>query len=34
MESLAYKILPVILIFVLGYILKMFGVLKGLSVEG
>ncbi len=28
MESLAYKILPVILIFVLGYILKMFGVLK------
>jgi len=28
MESLAYKILPVIFIFVLGYILKMFGILK------
>ncbi len=28
MESLAYKILPVILIFVLGYILKKFGILK------
>lgn len=28
MESLAYKILPVILIFVLGFILKVFGVLK------
>ena len=28
MESLAYKILPIIFIFVLGYILKMAGVLK------
>ncbi|RLD81350.1 MAG: hypothetical protein DRJ15_04610 [Bacteroidetes bacterium] len=28
MESLAYKILPVIFIFVLGYILKLLGVLK------
>ncbi len=28
MESLAYKILPVIFIFLLGYILKLFGVLK------
>lgn len=28
MESLAYKIIPVILIFVLGFILKLFGVLK------
>jgi predicted permease len=28
MESLAYKILPVIFIFVLGFILKMLGVLK------